>query len=106
MVGLIGISSMLKGAKSGGHAARSRSGHVGSDEQAAHAILDQAGPNAAILLLRCEDLETRQKVVAQAVDRALSIWEGSREDFLAALDPGTAHDWVRTALGEPGSTDS
>jgi uncharacterized membrane protein len=104
MLGLIGIVGMLKGAKTGGHAAHVSAAHVGSDEHAAHAILAQAGPNAAIAMVCCEDPETRQTVAARASDRAISTWSGSRSEFLAALDPGSTHDWVRTALGEPSST--
>jgi hypothetical protein len=104
MVGLIGISSILKGAKSGGHAAHTRAAHVGSDEQAVRAILAKAGPNAAIVMVCCEDLQTRHEVAAQATGRAISSWEGSRSEFLAVLEPGSTHDWVRAALGEPSST--
>jgi uncharacterized membrane protein len=104
MVGFMGTVSMLKGARSGGHAVREHEGHVGSDEQAAHALLAQAGPNAAIALVCCEDRETRQTVAAQAADRAIASWDGSRSEFLADLDPGSKHDWVRAALGEPSTT--
>jgi hypothetical protein len=92
-----------KVAKSGGHAVHVREAHVGSDEQAAHAILAEAGPNAAVALVCCKDPETRHIVAAQAVDRASYSWDGSRTKFLAGLDPGRKHDWVRAALGEPSS---
>ena len=104
MLGLIGIRGMLKGVKSGGHAVRAHSAHVGSDEQAVHAILAQAGPNAAVAMVCCDD-ETRQTVAAHASEQAITSWDGSRSEFLAALEPGSAHDWVRAALGEPASTD-
>jgi len=106
MLGLIGIVGMFKGAKTGRHAVRGRAGHVGSDEHAAHAILAQAGPNAAIALVCCDDPEMRHTIAARAKDRAISTWDGSRAEFLASLDPGTTHDWVRAALGEPTSTNS
>jgi hypothetical protein len=102
-VGLMGLVSMLKGAKSGGHAVRVRQAHVGSDGQAAHAILAKAGPDAAIALVCCNDRETRHTVAARAADQASDSWDGSRTEFLAALDPGSKHDWVRAALGEPSS---
>ena len=104
MLGLIGIRGMLKGTKTVGHAAHVGAGHVGSDEHAAHAILAQAGPNAAIAMVCSEDPETGQTVAARASERAISTWHGSRAEFLAALDPDSTHDWVRTALGEPSST--
>lgn len=48
-VGFMGLFSTLKGAKGGVHAAQVRKGHVGSDEQPAHKILAEAGPDAAVL---------------------------------------------------------
>jgi hypothetical protein len=76
---------------------------VGSAAQAAHAILAKAGPDAAIALVCCNDRETRHTVAARAADQASDSWDGSRTEFLAALDPGSKHDWVRAALGEPSS---
>jgi hypothetical protein len=43
-------------------------------------------------------------VAAAAADSADGSWDGSLTEFLAALDPGSAHDWVRAAIGEPSST--
>jgi hypothetical protein len=102
-VGFMGLVSTLKGAKAIGHEAHKRGSHVGSDEERAHEILAQAGPDAAILLVRCKDGATRQAVAAGAADRASDSWNGSMPDFLAGLDPGPKHDWVRTALDEPPS---
>jgi hypothetical protein len=81
-----------------------RKGHTGSEEHQAHEILGEAGPHAAIALVRCEDEKTRQTVAASAADNARDSWDGSLTEFLAALDPGSAHDWVRAAVGEPSST--
>jgi hypothetical protein len=103
-VGFMGLFSTLKGAKGGAHAAHVREGHVGSDEHQAHKILADAGPGAAIALVRCKDQKTRQMVAAAAADSASRSWDGSLTAFLAALDPGSAHDWVRAALGEPSGT--
>ena len=103
-VGLMGLVSTLKGAESGAHAVHKREAHVGSDEQAAHAILAKAGPNGAVALVCCTDRETRHAVAARAADRASYHWDGSRTEFLADLDPGPKHDWVRAALGEPSGT--
>jgi hypothetical protein len=57
MVGFWGTLSTLKGVKAGAHAARERASHVGSDEQRAHQIIAEAGPNAAIALVGCKDVE-------------------------------------------------
>jgi hypothetical protein len=103
-VGFMGLFSALKGAKGQAHAAHVREGHAGSQEHRAHEILAEAGPHAAIALVRCKDQETRQTVAAAAANSARYSWDGSLTEFLAALDPGSAHDWVRTALGEPSST--
>ena len=103
MVGLLGVVAMLKGAKATVHAAHKHESHVGSDEQRAHAILAQAGPGAAIALVRCKDPETRKMVAAGAADQASYSWDGSMPDFLAALEPGSEHDWVRAALDQPTS---
>jgi len=77
---------------------------VGADEQKIHAILARIGPHAALVLVACDDHETRQAAVAKAADQASESWDASRTEFLADLDPGAKHDWVRTALGEPSST--
>jgi hypothetical protein len=103
-VGLIGLGATLKGAKSQAHAAHVHKRHVGSDAHRTHKILAEAGPNAAIALVRCKDQETRQMVAAAAADSARASWDGSLTEFLAALDPGSTDDWVRAALGEPSST--
>jgi hypothetical protein len=103
LVGLVGVGAMLKGAKGTAHAAHKRASHVESDEQRAHEILAQAGPDAAVLLVRCQDAHTRQLVAAEAADRASHSWDGSMPDFLAGLKPGSEHDWVRAALDKPSS---
>jgi hypothetical protein len=102
-VGFMGLWSSLRGAEGVRDAAHQRQGRVGSDDQSAHAILARAGPHAAIALVCC-DAETQRAVAAHAADRGSESWEGSRTEFLAALDPGAKHDWVRAALGEPTST--
>jgi hypothetical protein len=99
-IGFTGIISSLRGAKGGAHEVREHESHVGSDEKAAHAILAQVGPKAALALVCCDDQETREAVVVQAADRANESWDGSRAQFLAGLDPGTQHDWLRSAIGE------
>ena len=76
-------------------------GHVGSDEHLAHQIISDAGPGSAIVLVRSSDPTTRPVVVDAAGADALRCWDGSLSDFLAELDSGPPHDWVRTALGEP-----
>ena len=102
-VGFLGLFGMFKGAKHEAGTVHKRAGHVGSGEHPAHAILEQAGPHAAIVLVRCEDEETARAVRTQAADRAIDSWSGSLKEFLAELDPGSQHDWVRTALGSPAS---
>ena len=87
-VGFMGLVSTLKGAKATAHAARKRGSHVGSDEQRAHEILAQAGPGAAVLLVRCKDQATCQMIAAKAAGHASYSWDGSRPAFLAGLDPG------------------
>lgn len=101
LVGFMGLFSMAKGATGGVRAVQAREGHVGSAEHRAHEILAGAGPHAALLLVRCNDLDTRQMVVAAAADNARDSWDGSLTEFLADLDPGSTHDWVRAAVGEP-----
>ena len=103
MAGLLGTLSALKGAKTVTGAAHTRASHVG-DAERAQEILAQVGPRAAIALLRCKDPEIREAAVERAAERASSSWDGSLPEFLAALDPGDKHDWVRAALDEPSST--
>ena len=103
-IGFMGLFSTLKGAKEEARAAHARKGHTGSGEHRTHEILAGAGPQAAIVLVRCQDQDTRQMVAAAAADSAEDSWDGPLTEFLAALDPGSAHDWVRAAVGEPSST--
>ena len=102
-VGFMGIISSLKGAEGGIHAVRVRERHVGSDEHRAHAILAEAGPRAAVVLVRCRDQEMSPHVTKQASEHACYGWHGSRREFLAGVDPGSQYDWVRAALGEESS---
>jgi hypothetical protein len=103
-IGLMGILATFKGAKEEVHAARERRGRAGSDEHQVHEILAEAGPHAAMTIVRCEDQQTRQMVAAAAAGSARDSWDGPLTEFLAALDPGPGHDWVRAAVGEPAST--
>jgi hypothetical protein len=100
-IGFTGIASALKGVRGGVHAARQRQGHVGSDDQRAHELLAEAGPHAALALIRCEDDQTRQDVAALASERADNSWDGPLTNFLSLLEPSSKHDWVRTALAQP-----
>jgi hypothetical protein len=99
VVGFLGLFSAFKGARRGVGEARERKGHVGSEENRAHEILADAGPHAAVVLVRCKDQQTRQ-MVAAAADNAKASWDGPLTEFLARLDPGPTHDWVREAVGE------
>lgn len=105
LVGFMGSISTLKEAVGVRRAARVRASHVGSDDVRSHEILDQVGPGAAAALVRCRDQATRDTVTAKATDSAVTTWDGSLAEFLADLDPGSKHDWVRAALGEPSSAD-
>jgi len=84
------------------HAARARSGHVGPDEHRAHAILAEAGPDAALLFVRCSEPDVARLVVSGVADRARYSWNGTLDEFLADLNPGSEHDWVRSAVGMAG----
>jgi hypothetical protein len=101
MVGFWGTLSTLKGVKAGAHAAHKRESHVGSDEKRGHEIIAEAGPNAAIALVRIKDAEMGEAIAARAADRGAYSWHGSLAQFLSSLDPGSKHDWVRSALDEP-----
>ena len=103
LVGFMGLFSMFKGGRGGVRDARERKGHVGSEEHRAHEILADAGPHAAVVLVRCKDQQTRQ-MVAAAAGNAKASWDGPLTEFLAALDPGPTHDWVREAVGESSRT--
>ena len=48
-MGFTGILSTLGGAKGAVHEVRERESHVGSDEQAVHALLARVGPDAALV---------------------------------------------------------
>ena len=104
-VGFMGLFSTARGGKRFAHAVHLREAHVGSDEQATHAILARAGAHGALALVSCKDGDTRREVAERAADRGTESWEGSRTEFLAGLDPGSKHDWLRTALGEQSTPD-
>jgi hypothetical protein len=101
LMGFMGLFSALRGAKGGVHEVHERESHVGSDELSVHAMLARVGPDAALVVGCCDDQELRQAVVARAAERARESWDGSRAEFLAGLDPGSQHDWLRSAVGEP-----
>jgi uncharacterized membrane protein len=101
LIGFMGMLAALRGAKGSAKEARHRAAHVGSDERRGHELLAGIGPDAAIVLVTGDDSETRQAVAAQATDQASESWDSSRAEFLAALDPGSEHDFVRAAIGEP-----
>ncbi len=104
MMGFAGMRSSLKGARAGVHAAKVRSGHVGPEERRGHQILAEAGPDAALVLVRSSDPDMARTVFTEVEARARYSWHGSLDEFLADLDPGAEHDWVRAALGEPTPT--
>jgi uncharacterized membrane protein len=99
-VGFHGIVSSIRGAKGAVHEVRKRQSHVGADERHGHEILAQVGPHAALVIVTCDDQEIREAVVTHAADEARESWAGSRVCFLATLDPGPQHDFVRAALDE------
>jgi len=101
LIGFMGMLGALRGAKGSVKEARHRGAHVGSDERRGHELLAGIGPGAAIVLVTGDDNETREAVGAKATDQASESWDGSRAEFLGALDPGSEHDFVRAALGEP-----
>jgi hypothetical protein len=103
--GLIGLYATLKGGQKMGHAVHAREAHVGADEHKPHEILASTGSKAAVVLVCCQDRQTRDAVTQRAAERAIRSWDGSRRAFIAALDPGPEHDWVRAALGGPPRTD-
>lgn len=103
-VGFTGIFSASKEVRRWGHSVHVRQKHVGAEDQKTQAIIDSAGPEGAIALVVCADHETRQAVVDAAAEQANDHWDASSAEFLADLDPGPKHDWVRSALGVP--TDS
>jgi hypothetical protein len=70
-IGFMGFFSTLKGAKGGVHEVRTRGSHVGSYEQAVHAILAKAGPDAAsrwsvAMTKRCGRRSLHERPTAQA----------------------------------------
>jgi hypothetical protein len=105
LAGFMGLFSTLKEAFRVRRATRARASHVGSGDIRSHEILAQVGPDAAAALVRCKDEEIRHKVSEKAADSAVGTWDGSLAEFLAALDPGSKHDWVRDALGVPSGAD-
>ena len=105
-VGFMGMISSLQGAKGAVHEVHQRGSHAGTAQRRAQEILAEVGPDAAVVLISSDDQATRQAAVAAAADRATRSWDGSRETFLAGLEPGSEHDWVRAALDEPVSAKS
>jgi hypothetical protein len=100
-VGLMGLFSLVKAVLSPVKACHIHEGHVGSGEHAAHALLAEAGPDAALVLVRCDDRPMWEELSARAADRDARSWRGSMSDFLGSLEP--EDDWVRKAVGAPTS---
>jgi len=67
--------------------AEERKGHVGSEEYRAHEILADAGPHAAVVLVRCKHQQTRQMVAAAAADKAKAAGMARSQSFLPPLIP-------------------
>ena len=105
LVGFLGLFSTLKEAFRVRRSTQVHAAHVGMDDMKSHEILTQAGEDAALVMVRCKDEETRHAVVEKAAESAADTWDGSLAEFLSDLDPGSKHDWVRAALGEPSGTD-
>ncbi len=105
LVGFLGLISTLKEAFRVRRSTRVHAAHVGMDDVKSHEMLAQAGADAALAMVRCKDEETRHMVAEKAAQSAVTTWDGSLAEFLSDLDPGSKHDWVRAALGEPSSTD-
>jgi hypothetical protein len=102
-VGFIGMFSTLKAAAGEVRARHVHERHVEVGEHPAHAILAEVRPNAAIVLVRCSDEAISSKLAARVAETATCDWNGSLNEFLDSLDPGSQDDWVRNALGEPSS---
>jgi hypothetical protein len=103
--GFMGSVAALKGTRQMARGVHKHEGRVGSDEQAAHAILSKAGEHSAVVLFQCHDEQTWQEIRGRAADRSIASWSAPMTEFLAQLDPGSPHDWVRAALGtEAGPT--
>jgi hypothetical protein len=47
-----------------------------------------------------------QHVAKHATEHASYSWHGSRREFLAAVDPSSQYDRVRSALGEQSSANA
>ena len=107
IIGLLGLFSAAQGVKGGARAVGLHQGRGGSDELRAHELLGETGTNSALVVVRGQESDTRTAVVTALAAKASRYWDGSLSEFLAALDPGPAHDWIRTALGEsPRGTES
>ena len=100
-VGFIGITSMLRGGKSAVRHGRAHQSHVGSDEQAVHALLAQAGPDAALVLVCCDN--RRDAAGDRCASGRSCKPELGRPARTVPRRPRSRHrhDWVRTAIGEP-----
>ena len=96
MVGLLGLGSAFRGAKTLTRSARERQSHVRQADQRLTEIFDQVGRRSAVLLIVCKHEQTGQTVAARADERGTQSWHAPRAEFLAALDRlGNSYDWVR-----------
>ena len=101
-LGLMGMMSAFRGAKTVTHAARQRQSHVDQEVQRLAEVLDQLGPNAACVLFHCTDELAGRSVAEQASERGSDSWQGSRTEFLAVLDRlGENYDWMRPVVADP-----
>ena len=61
-IGFIGITTMLRGTKGAAHQVREHSRTSDRMSNRVHQVLAQVGPDAALILVRCDDQETRLAV--------------------------------------------
>ena len=102
LAGLMGIMSALKGGKTVVQAARKHGTHADAEARRLRELLDQAGPRASVLVVRCAEPDEAAAVVALAAERAGDSWHGSRAEFVAGLDRAAgSFAWLLAALDEP-----
>jgi hypothetical protein len=98
-VGFLGVVSTLKGVKATAHAAHEQQSHVGSDDQRAQGIIAEAGPDAAIMLVRCEDEKWSKPSPPELVTGAVKAGMARSRSSLPAWTPA-----ARTTGYAPRST--
>ena len=88
VVGFMGYSRRCEGSRAGSKRLGNADRTSDRMEQRPHVFLARVGPRATLVLVACDDQDTKQAAVAKTADQAIESWDGSRTELVDDLDQG------------------